>query len=118
MNLFETMEAQNRDLAIPRPGTRPAIVTIERPSLTRRDDGSVDLVGRVAAGLNGDGLSIRTLRVPARLASRLPDTEHDAIDRDVLCRARLDPTDSSIGIVTSIVSDEELMRHEPACQGM
>ncbi len=118
MNLFDTMDAQNEGLTIPRPGKRPAIVTIERPALVRHDDGSFDLIGPVSAGLNGDGLRIHTLRVPKGLVALLPTDGCDTIDRDVLCRARLDPCDDRIGIVTSIIDDDELMRHQPPCQGM
>lgn len=118
MNLFDTIEAQNEGRAVPKPGVRPAIVTIERPAVTRLEDGSIDLVGPVTTGLNGDGLRIHTLRVPAALTARLPDTTGGIIDRDVLCRARIDPTDQRIGIVTSIIDDDELMRHQPASQGM
>lgn len=108
MLLHEVIETENAGRQVPRPGRRPAIVSIDRPQRVALADGSMDLRGVVNAGFEGGVLAITTLRVPARLVAELTDP-----GCDVLCRARLDPTDATVGIVTSVIGDHELMDASP-----
>lgn len=108
MLLHQVIEAENAGRRVTRPGKRPAIVSISQPVRIPLDDGSLDLRGIVNAGFEDGVLPITTLRVPARLIADLTDP-----GCDVLCRARIDPTDRTVGIVTSVISDHELMDASP-----
>lgn len=108
MLLHQIIEAESEGRQVPRPGKRPAIVSISQPRRTALGDGSMELRGVINAGFENGVLDVTTLRVPARLVVELTDP-----GCDVLCRARLDPTDPTVGIVTSVIGDHALMDASP-----